>query len=133
KTYKPIMITTQIYNVCNFITSDLNAALISEINQEVQIEKANFKKQVNNYLTAVAPKKSLKFNQSLDDQQYKGVVFDAIYTTKNSKVTLIEYITGSDVSYFRRSICQSTSNFEIANDSKYREVIQDIIPVINDR
>ena len=78
-----------------------------------------------------AIKNDVKFVASLDKEKFRTIRFSAIIE-RRSKLSLISYVTGSNLTNFANSIARTNLNFEIATSSKYNPYIENKIVLMND-
>ena len=76
-------------------------------------------------------KKKIKAKNYLSED-LKSVRFNAIITKRKNRLTLLNYITGSNISHFIGSIGKANLNFEIANESEFGQLVDTKIALIND-
>ena len=114
-TTKEILIPNLIYDMAQFISMCVSSATVPFIDEKEKEEKETFRKQVNTFLTSIVSSERVKLNQSLDKKNFRAVRFNAM-VHDNSSLTLINYITGSNVSYFTKSISNASVLFEIAEN-----------------
>jgi hypothetical protein len=130
KTTDKKLIPNLVYDLSGFISSVVSASFIGFVDEkEVEVEK-RFRKQANDYLTSIVEKNSVKFNSGIDER-FKNVKFGAVIT-KNNRLHLINYITGSNEYYFYINISKTNFNFEIIENSLYAGNIASKIAIIND-
>jgi len=131
RTGKQIMIPSLVFDLANFISAIVSASLITfeDIKEKEEVE--TFGKQANNYVHALLKHgTTIKLNKPIDNQ-HKTVRFSAIITY-TSKLTLINYVTGSNSNYFVNSICKASANFELAGKSGYSSHIKYKLSLLND-
>lgn len=63
----------------------------------------------------------------------KSIRFNAIITKRRSRLTILNYITGTNLSHFIGSIGKANLNFEIATDSEFNSLVDTKIALINDK
>lgn len=122
-------IPSAVFDLANFIVGVVNSFYIQYKDEKEDKEKETFRKDANNFLK-VNYTDSVKLKASLDD--FQRVKFNAIIT-KNSKLFLLTYVTGSTQTYFENDLRKSIVNFEIAAKSKYRDIIQGKVTIFNDK
>src|ERR1019366_8739891 len=130
KTNNQVMVPALIFDLANFISTIVSTSLITFEDLKEKEEVESFRKKANHYLQALIVDKSvLKINKPVDDK-LKTVRFNAIITHRN-KLTLVNYITGSNQNYFVNSICKASVNFEIVLKSAYKDHIKNKLSFIN--
>lgn len=133
KTDKKNLIPNLVFDIANFISAVSSSSQIQFIDIREKEEKARFNKEANIFLTALIPKAdkpNLYFRKSVDDN-LKAIKFSAI-ATKNSQITLINYVTGSTPEYFIGSIGKANITFEVVNKSTVKDHIKYKVALIND-
>jgi len=133
KTEKKELIPNLIFDIANFVSAISNSSQIQFIDIKEKEERARFQRQASDYIKAIVPKSdkpNIHFRKSIDDR-LKNIKFSAV-VTNNSKLTLINYITGSTPDYFISSIGKANIYFEVVNKSAYKSHIQKKVALIND-
>ncbi len=126
------LIPNLVYEMAQYISMCVSAATVPFVDEKEKEEKETFRKQVNTYLESMVTKSSkLTLNGYLDKKNFRSVRFNAIIAKNNSSLSLVNYITGSNVSYFTKSISNASVLFEIADNSPYRDFIKQKIAVVN--
>lgn len=120
-----------VYEMGQYISMCVSAATVPFVDEKEKQEKETFRKQVNVFLESIVPKSEIKLNGYLDKKQFRTVRFNAIITKNSSSFSLINYVTGSNVSYFQKSISNASVLFEIADASPYSQYIKQKIAVVN--
>lgn len=120
-----------VYEMGQYIAMCVSAATVPFVDQKEKEEKEIFRTQVNNYLETIVKDSKIKLNGSLDKKAFRTVRFNAIVTKNSNSLSLVNYVTGSNVSYFTKSISNASVLFEIADNSPYREFIKQKIAVVN--
>lgn len=131
KTSNPTAIPIYLFDIVQFIQGVVGGSIVEFEDPKEKAEKENFKKEANLYIGRFASKESIKINSPLSDD-LKSVKFNAIITKRKSKLTLLNYITGSSPSFFIGSIGKANLNFEIATESDFVNFIDNKIAIIND-
>lgn len=134
KTDKKELLPNLVFDIANFVSAISSSCQIQFIDVKEKEEKARFNKQANNFLTGLIPKgdkPNLYFRKPVNDA-LKAIKFSAI-ATKNNKMTLINYVTGSTPEYFIGSIGKANITFEVVNKSTVKEHIKNKVALINDK
>jgi len=98
-----------IHDMASFITGVVNA---QQITLETDQETANitrFTREASTFLHEAFPGRRIKMNQPLRVQD-RGVRFSA-GIWRGSRVSLVQYVTGSNSSHFGGSMAKATVNF----------------------
>lgn len=133
KTEKKELIPNLVFDIANFVSAISSSSQIQFIDIKEKEERARFQKQASDYIKAIMPKTdkpNIHFRKYIDDK-LKNIKFSAV-VTHNSKLTLINYITGSTPDYFISSIGKANIYFEVVNKSTYKNHIQKKVALIND-
>lgn len=127
----PRFIPNLVYEMGHYVSMCVSAATVPFVDEKEKQEKETFRKQVNVFLESIVPKAEIKLNGYLDKKQFRTVRFNAIVTKNSSSLALVNYVSGSDVSYFQKSISNASVLFEIADSSPYSQYIKQKIAVVN--
>jgi len=124
------LISSIVYDLAHFMISIVSTSQIQFYDEKEKSERKLFNMEANSFLTSFLHKDKVLFNKELS-QEYKNVRFNAIITD-GAKLKLIRYVTGSATSYFSNSLTKATVDFEIANNSVFKDVITERVALIND-
>lgn len=130
KTSNPVNIPSKLFDLTTFIQ---NIVSVSEIAFESKKEKETVKRfvsQANKYLKSFILSDKVSFNRYLNPEK-KDIKFNAIYYKTPSKITLINYITGSTQSHFSNSIFKANTLFDMAKESNVKAHIAEKVSVID--
>jgi hypothetical protein len=130
-TEKQILIPNIIYDMGQFISMCVSSATVQFEDQKEKEEKETFRKDANAFLETVFEKDTRKFGGCLDKETYRTIKFSALITKRN-RISLISYVTGSNVTNFANSIARANMNFEIATSSKFQPYIDNKLVLMND-
>jgi len=125
-----IDIPSRIFDLSLFIQ---NIVSVSEIDFESKIEKETrelFVSKANDYLKSFINTEKIKFNKHLDPNR-KEIKFNAIFYKTQNELTLVNYVTGSSLSYFSNSIFKANTLYEMADETIYKDYIHDKITVVD--
>jgi hypothetical protein len=125
------LIPNLIYDMAQFISMCVSSATVEFDDLEEKEEKETFRKNANAFLESIISKDDRRFGAYLDKENYRTVRFSAIIERKN-RLSLISYVTGSNLTNYANSIARTNLNFEIASSSKYRSYIDNKIVLMND-
>ncbi|MDR0865111.1 MAG: hypothetical protein LBO74_09315 [Candidatus Symbiothrix sp.] len=130
KTKELKLIPNLVYDVSNFVAIIVSSSLIGfqDIKEEVGVRI--FRKQANDFLSGITSKDKIKFASHIDEK-YKYIKFNAVIEKKN-RLTLINYITGSNESNFILSIGKTNMNFEVIDNSSHVNFVDRKVAIIND-
>jgi len=126
------LIPNLIYEMAQFVSMCASAATVQFEDPKEAEEKKTFRKKATAYLHTNFQKFRPKFGAALDKGDYRSVRFSALIERK-SRLSLINFVTGSTPANFRNSIARANMNFEIAATSKYKGVIDHKIVLLNNQ
>lgn len=124
------LIANMVYEMAQFVSMCASAATVQFEDQKEIEERNNFRNKASAYISTNFNRYNPKFRAPLDKQSFRSVRFSALIEKRN-RLSLISYVTGSNPTNFRNSIASANMNFEIASSSKYNEVIDNKIVLIN--
>jgi len=116
-----------VFDVANFIVGSVNSFCIHFKDEKEEKERETFRKEASNFLN-MQYHDNVRFKIPLDD--FINIKFNAI-VNKGSNLFLISFVTGSTPYYFENDLRKTIVNFEIADKSKYRNNIKEMISIIN--
>ncbi len=121
-------IPSSVFDLANFIVGVVNSFCIQYKDEKEEKERETFRKDANDFLRSYYDDR-VKIRSALDD--FKNIKFNAIINNR-SQLILLTYVTGSSATYFENDLRKSIVNFEIAQKSKFRELIKERITIVND-
>ncbi|RTZ04796.1 hypothetical protein [Flavobacterium sp. GSP6] len=130
-TTSEMLIPNLIYDMAQFISMCVSSATVEFDDLQEKEEKETFRKNANAFLESIVSKDDRKFGAYLDKENYRTVRFSAIIE-RRSRLSLISYVTGSNITNYANSIARTNLNFEIASSSKYSSYIDNKIVLMND-
>lgn len=130
-TTSEILVPNLIYDLAQFISMCVSSATVDLDDLQEKQEKETFRKNANAFLESIIDKDDRRFRASLDKAKYRTVRFSAIIEKRN-RLSLISYVTGSNITNYSNSIARTNLNFEIASNSKYAPYIDNKIVLMND-
>ncbi len=129
KTNSEKAVSSLILDLSTFISNLVSLAQIQFSDKEEKQSVKRFRKRANEYLRTFIDKKNLDTSGYFGDE--KSIKCDAFVRTPNSRLILLNYITGSTNSHFTTSITKANFMFEMADKSKYKSYIKRKISVID--
>lgn len=128
KTENRTMVTSLIYDMASFIVGVANAQQMTLATDQEVATRQRFAKAAGSFLLDAFPGRRIKFNQELrpDDR----IHFSA-GIWRESKVNLIQFITGYDSYHFDASMAKATMNFLAVNGSSLKPSVQRKISLID--
>ena len=129
KTDKAILVPNIVYDLSNFISAVVSATFIGFRDIKEQEDLKRFTTKAKNFLKSIAD--DVDFNSSIHES-IKAVKFGAVIKNTN-RITLVNFVSGTNTSNFINSACKSNTNFEIADSSPMAEFIHRKISIINNQ
>jgi hypothetical protein len=131
KSVNIIDIPSKIFDLSLFIQNIVSVSEIEFENKEEKNVRELFTSKANDYIKSIVTNlDKIKFNRYLDPHK-REVKFNAIYYINDSKVSLLNYVTGSSFSYFSNSIFKANQLYEMAEDTAYKNCISSKITVVD--
>jgi len=125
------LIPNLVYEMAQFVSMCASAATV-QFEDPKEIEERNtFRTKASSYIHSNFQNDNIRFRANLDKGEFRAVRFSAIIERK-SRLNLVSYLTGSNPANFISSIAKANINFEVATGSKYNQVIDNKIVLIND-
>ncbi|MEP7375886.1 MAG: hypothetical protein ABI675_20995 [Chitinophagaceae bacterium] len=125
------MVSSNVYDISMLISQTINALLLeTDTSEEDHRDNEIFRRDVDDYFHSFK-KKNLVVQTNKELDGLSGPRFTIIRRSK--QVSLVKYITGSTFDYFKKSLNSATIDFQIADKSKYRQVIENKVAIINDQ
>jgi hypothetical protein len=122
------LISSLAFDVATFATIATSALVASS--EEIETED-RFKISADAYLKAIKPSGvTIETRHQIDE--VPGVKFSAVLKGA-SRLWLVSYVTGSSITYFRRSLADTVMNFKHAWQSSLKDYIGRTIPLVNDQ
>jgi hypothetical protein len=132
KTENENMIPSVIFDMAHFVSSIVSTSNVNFLDKKETDVKERFKRTANNYIKNIVPEKNVTFWSPISRAaSLKNVKLNAI-VRKQSRLTLINYVTGSTDFYFTNSISKSNMVFEVVTDARNKPQIDNKIAVIDD-
>lgn len=130
KTANAIDIPSKLFDLTLFIQNIVSVSEIDFENKEEKETKERFVSVANEYLKSFTDKSKLHLNCYLVPEK-KDIKFNAIYNNTPSKLSLVNYVTGSSNFYFSNSISKANMLFQMADDSIVKKNISNKISIID--
>ncbi len=124
------LVTSAIFDVCNFISSVASASELAITEEESQ-ERESFRAQADKVIKLAAPK-GIPVSYNRKFPEIPEASFSAV-ATGTSKLWLIIYVTGSSLKYFQLSLSNAIINFEFAQESPLKNQIAKKITLLNNQ
>jgi hypothetical protein len=121
------LIPSLAFDVANFAVM-ATSALVSASGEPTIPVESRFEKRADLYLRSIAPSDFTFSPRELPE--IPNVRFGAVLH-KDSRLWLFSFVTGSNPTYFRRSVCDTAISFKLAWESRLASRIKHTIPVVN--
>ncbi|MFA6201419.1 MAG: hypothetical protein WC679_13540 [Bacteroidales bacterium] len=131
KTSNPLLVPNLVYDLSNFINAIISASFIQFKSHKERENIGRFKKEANAFLKSFVEEKDIKTNYAIHDS-LSGVRFNAVIT-KNSRFTLVSYVTGSNDSNYIISLGRSNLNFDLVEKQSVNCLVRHKITLIDDK
>ena len=129
KTSKAFAIPSLVFDLANFMASILSLSEIEFIDKQEKETKERFQSSANSFIQSIVPLDKLEFGAYLGVR--REIRISAIIRRPKSKLVLVQYVTGSTLSYFFNSITRTNFLFEMAQKSTYGQQIENKISLID--
>jgi len=129
KTEKPASVPSIVFDLATFISNIISSSEVEFSDVAEKETKSRFKKLANNYIQSIVPNDKIEWGAPLGER--RDIRFNAIYQKTNTKLILINYITGSTLSYFTSSIARANIYSEMADESYMKDYIEKKIILID--
>ncbi|REG84107.1 hypothetical protein [Winogradskyella sediminis] len=130
KTNNLIDIPSRVLDLATFIQNIVSTSLIEFVDKEEKEAQKRFVTLANDYIKSNVSLEKIKFNAFLHPEK-KELKFNALYYYGPSEITLLNYITGSSVSYFSNSIFKANTLFEMADESLYKNYVRKKVTILD--
>lgn len=130
-TQKEHLIPNIVYEMAQFVSMCASAATVQFEDPKELEERNTFRTKASSFIHSNFQDENVRFRANLDKEEFRSVRFSAIIE-RRSRLNLVSFITGSNPANFISSIAKANINFEIAADSKYNQVIDNKVVLIND-
>jgi hypothetical protein len=125
-----IAIPALVFDIANFISAVVSASEIEFTKDDDEVDSKRFRATANNFLTEIVSSERVDTNGYLDAKHMIRV--SAIITKPQSKLVLVNYISGSNSYLFTNSVARANLMFEMSEKSHYKENIENKISLVND-
>jgi len=121
------LVSSLAFDLAAFAVMSTSALVASS--EEITNED-KFKGVADTYLKSIKPQ-GIEIETRHTIQEVPGVKFSAVLKAP-ARLWIVSYVTGSDITYFRRSLADTALNFRHAWQSQLRNNIGATIPLLND-
>lgn len=129
KTYSQIFVPNLVFDVSSFISSIVNTSL-AETCRSIDKHYNIFSREARKFIFDHVPKDSIVPSSYLKDK-FPALHFGAAIR-KGEGISLFNFSSGSNKSYYINSLCRSKTSFEIVSKQDNNNIIQDKILLLDD-
>ena len=115
-----------VFDMANFISSVVNS---SQIQYTADRTDVTFKKNVRGFLRRIYGENTFDYDKPVSAEM--KIKFNAV-STHNDGVRIINFISGSNSSYYANSLCRSNMNFEMITPQMRKYNIIKMITLLDD-
>jgi hypothetical protein len=127
-TVSQIAIPSLIFDMSNFISTIISISFVEFSDKDSELE-LNFTRKAKEYIETFSPRKDWYFNEYLDRK--RSVKVSAILRKENSKLVLLNFITGSNYNYFRSNIGKTNMIFELADNTSEGQLVEQKVALLD--
>jgi len=129
---KSKLISSAAFDLASFAMTATNVLIAKSIDEpDVEPDK-RFQRDADAFIKSAIHNTGLEFKRRQEIPQFPGIKFSATINRSN-RIWIVSYVTGSDLTYFRRSVAETNMNFD--HVWKSRQSIKDhigrTIPLLN--
>lgn len=130
KISNPKLVPNLVYDLSSFINAVVSASFISFEEKKEREHTYRFRRNATNYIKTLVEDKHLKTNCSIHEGL--GLIkFSAVVFRKN-RMTLVNYVTGSNESYFVMSLGRSNLNYDMVEKHSINNLVERKITLMDD-
>lgn len=122
-------VSSLVLDMASFIVGVVNASQVPFVSMNETAARRRFTSQANNYVREVFARREVKFNSPVSDTaktRYSAIL------RHRTKISLINYVTGSDVHYFTNSISKANMSFELLDGGELNKLILHRVAFVDD-
>lgn len=116
-----------VFDLSNFVNAIVSTSNIPFVSDRVD---ATFKKEVRGYLRREFGENRFEYDKPITEDI--NIRFNAIDRNRNG-INLINFVSGSNSSYYANSLCRSNMDFQMILPFRDRYVIRNTITLLDDR
>ena len=116
-----------VFDMANFINAVVSSSNIQFVSDRIEL---GFKKEVKGYLIREFGEDRFEYDRPLSDEI--NIRFSAIERNRGS-IKLINFVSGSNSSYYANTLCRSNMNFQMVLPFKERYSLDRAITLLDDR
>lgn len=127
---KTALIGSLVFDMASFVTTATSVLVAASFDEPDVEPDERFQGKADSFIKSLIPSDSrLKFKAHQQIKEVSGVKFSAVIKSA-SKIWVVSYVTGSHLTYFRKSIGETKMNFEHVWDSSLKGHVK-TIPLLN--
>jgi hypothetical protein len=129
KTNQYALLSSVVHDMASFITAAVNAQQIASDTDTEVITRRKFTRQANDYLREAFTGRDIDFSSAIAPNitaRFSAIIRD------RSRINLVNYITGSDATYFANSIGRANINFEMLSGASVDDLVVNKISLLDD-
>ena len=127
KTQRAELLPNIVFDMAYFIGSVVSSAGIQYVSDRTE---ATFKKNARGYLRQLYGEEAFDYDKPISDNL--NIKFNAI-ARRNDGARVINFVSGSNSSYYANSLCRSNMNFEMLLPHKEALNVRNMITLLDDR
>lgn len=116
-----------VFDLANFVNAIVSTSNIQFVSDRVD---TTFKKEVRGYLRREFGEDRFEYDKPITDDM--SIRFNAIERNRNG-IHLMNFVSGSNSSYYANSLCRSNMNFQMMLPFRDRYAIRNTITLLDDR
>lgn len=116
-----------VFDLANFINAVVSSSNIQFVSDRVDV---TFKKEVREYLRREFGEDKFEYDRPITDDM--SIRFNAIERNRDG-LNLMNFISGSNSSYYANSLCRSNMNFQMVLPFRNKYTIRSTITLLDDR
>ena len=123
------LISSIAFDVANFAVMATSALVSASSDDLLESPQDRFETKAESFIRSIKPR-GLDMASRKEIQEVPGFKFSAVLNS-NSKLWLVSYVTGSNLTHFRRSLNDTAKSFQHAWKSSISSAIVKTIPLVN--
>lgn len=130
KVSDPRLVPNIAYDLSTFINAVVSASFIPFEQKKEHERVCRFRRNANSYMKELVEDRFLKTNCSIHEN-FGHIKFSAV-VTRNNRLTLVNYVTGSNESYYVMSLGRSNLNFDAIEKHPINSLVKRKITLMDD-
>jgi hypothetical protein len=109
---KKSLISSIAFDLASFATTATNVLVATSVDEPNIEPDKRFQRNADSFIKTAIHSSGLKFKPRHEIKEYfPGIKFSGVINSSN-RIWIVSYVTGSDLTYFRRSVAETNMNFE---------------------